>query len=427
MKLSNSILADPRRSQGFTLIEVMVSSALIVIVLGFLLTTVNETQRVITGTTSRVNQFQASRVAFEALTRTLSQATLNTYWDMDFDSNSNPTNYRRQSDMHFYSGPVDKLLSTNGASAEATYPGHGVFFQAPLGYTAKYANPNAPRTRYTALNNALNVAGFFVEWSDGIKYAKTPKFIREEEGAKAGERFRFRLIQTLQPTEAVMVYNNSNYTKPIGTGSPFKNATDWIKVATGRLPLPAGLDADYTENPKDHSRVLAENVVALLILPKLAERDRNPANPDETGLTSNYTYDSRPQLAYEAIWRNNYNLTTSLTAEQKRQIHQLPPMLQVVMVALDDASGAKLEDYAVKKNNKEAPEFCKDLFKTPGGSTVRISKFLEDIGEDKAAISPETLAGRLINKDNSMPTPRMNYRIFSADVQIRGSKWTKTY
>ena len=102
-------------------------------------------------------------------------------------------------------------------------------------------------------------------------------------------------------------------------------------------------------------------------------------------------------------------------------------MVQVVMVALDDASGAKLEDYAVKKNNKEAPEFCKDLFKTPGGSTVRISKFLEDIGEDKAAISPETLAGRLINKDNSMPTPRMNYRIFSADVQIRGSKWTKTY
>ncbi len=427
MKLSNSTLAEPRRLQGFTLVEVMVSAALIVIVLGFLLTTVNETQRVITGTTSRVNQFQSSRVAFEALTRTLSQATLNTYWDMDYDSNTNPTNYRRQSDMHFYSGPVDKLLATAGSSSEATYPGHGVFFQAPLGYTGKYANPTSPRTRYTALSSALNVVGFFVEWSDGIKYAKAPKFIREEEGAKAGERFRFRLIQTLQPTEAVMLYNNSNYTTLIGSGSPFKNATDWIKVATGRLSLPPGLDTDYTENPKNYSRVLAENVVALLILPKLAEKDRDPSEPDESGLTRDYIYDSRPQTAYEAIWKNNYNLTTSLTTDQKRQVHQLPPILQVVMVAIDDASGAKLEDYAVKKNNKEAPEFCNNLFKTPGGKTVRISKFLEDIGEDKAAISPETLAGRLINKDNSMPTPRMNYRIFSADVQIRGSKWTKIY
>lgn len=426
MKLSKSILTDPRRAQGFTLVEVMVSSALIVIVLGFLLTTVNETQRVITGTTSRVNQFQASRVAFEALTRTLSQATLNTYWDMDYDSNANPTNYRRQSDMHFYSGPVDKLLSTSGASSSKTYPGHGVFFQAPLGYTGKYADPTKPKTRYTALNNALNVVGFYVEWSDGLKYAKVPKFIRDEEGANAGERYRFRLIQTLQPTEAVMIYNNSNYTKPAGAGSPFKNATDWIKVATGRLPLPSGLDADYTENPKDHSRVLAENVVALLILPKLAEKDRSSA--DDSGLTSNYTYDSRPQLAYDSIWRNNYNLTTSLTAEQKKQIHQLPPILQVVMVAIDDASGAKLEDYSVKKNGKEAFDFCQDLFKSSsGGGMIKISNFLADIGEDKASISPDTLAGRLINKDNSLPTPRLNYRIFSADVQIRGSKWSKIY
>lgn len=58
---------------------------------------------------------------------------------------------------------------------------------------------------------------------------------------------------------------------------------------------------------------------------------------------------------------------------------------------------------------------------------IKISDFLADIGEDKAAISPDTLAGRLINKDNSLPTPRLNYRIFSADVQIRGSKWSKIY
>lgn len=413
-----------KHAPAFTLVEVMVSATLIVIVLGFLLTTVDQTQRVITGTTSRVNQFQSSRVAFEALTRTLSQATLNTYWDMDFNNNFNPTNYRRQSDLHFYSGPMSGLLSTSSTTGPKTYPGHGVFFQAPLGYTAKVPNPNDPKTRYNALSNALNVVGYYVEWNDGLKFSKVPKFIQNAEGANAGARYRFRLMQTIQPTEAMVVYSNSNYTKN-GGSSPYKNATDWIKVATGRMMLTAGLDADYSENPKDHSRVLAENVVALLILPKLAEKDR--ASVDDSGLTSNYTYDTRPQIAYDAVWKNNYNLTNALTPEQKKQVNQLPPLLQVVMVAIDEPSGAKLEEYSVKKDGREAYDFCKDLFKASSGSNIRISSFLSDIGEDKDVIGPNTLAGRLINQNNTLPTPRLNYRIFSADVQIRGAKWSKIY
>ncbi len=423
MRLHPSLSKTRKQSPAFTLVEVMVSSALIVIVLGFLLTTVNQTQRVIAGTTSRVNQFQSSRVAFEALTRTLSQATLNTYWDMDYDANANPTNYRRQSDMHFYSGPMSGLLSS-GATAAKTYPGHGVFFQAPLGYTAKVPDAANPKTRYTALNNALNVVGFYVEWGDGLKYSKVPKFIRDAEGATAGARHRFRLMQTIQPTESVMIYNNTNYTKPSSSASPFKISTDWIKVATGRLALPTGLDVDYTENPKDHSRVLAENVVALLILPKLAEKDR--AAVDDSGLTSNYTYDTRPQVAFDAVWKNNYNLTTALSAEQKKQVNQLPPVLQVVMVAIDESSGSKLEEFSVKKNNKEAYEFCKDLFKS-GSGNIKISNFLADIGEDKEAIGKDTLAGRLLNTAKDAGRPVLNYRIFSADVQIRGAKWSKIY
>jgi uncharacterized protein (TIGR02599 family) len=426
MRLQPLLSKTRNNSPAFTLVEV-VSAALIVIVLGFLLTTVNQTQRVITGTTSRVNQFQSSRVAFEALTRTLSQATLNTYWDMDYDANANPTNYRRQSDMHFYSGPMSGLLSTSTTTGPKTYPGHGVFFQAPLGYTAKVSNPTNPKTRYNALTNALNVVGYYVEWNDGLKYSKVPKFIRDAEGATAGARYRFRLMQTIQPTESVMVYNNTNYTQPSSSGkSPFKNATDWIKVATGRLALPTGLDVDYTENPKDHSRVLADNVVALLILPKLAEKDR--ATVDDSGLTSNYTYDTRPQIAYDAVWKNNYNLTTALTAEQKKQVNQLPPVLQVVMVAIDEPSGAKLEEFSVKKDNKEAYEFCKDLFKAaPANSSIKISNFLADIGEDKEAIGKDTLAGRLLNVAKDAGRPVLNYRIFSADVQIRGAKWSKIY
>jgi uncharacterized protein (TIGR02599 family) len=77
---------------GFTLTEVLVSSALIVGIMALMLTAVDQTRRTITNTTSRVSQFQSARVAFEAMTRTLGQATLNTYYDLDRsgDANQNP-------------------------------------------------------------------------------------------------------------------------------------------------------------------------------------------------------------------------------------------------------------------------------------------------------------------------------------------------
>ena len=275
MKTHLLIPLQRQHGSAFTLVEVMVSSALIVVVMGFLMATINETQRVIKGTTARVNQFQSSRVAFEALTRTLGQATLNTYWDLDFDASANPTGYRRQSDMHFYSGPIGDILKSGSEDVKKTYPGHGVFFQAPLGYTERSPDLNGTtavqaKTRYAALSNALNVVGFYTEWGDGLKYAKAPKVLESEDGIKAGAQYRFRLIQTLQPSELMMVYNNTNYSKPAPVQSLNSLTHDWIKAATGRKALPTGLDTDYTKgNPRDSSRVLAENIVALLILPKL--------------------------------------------------------------------------------------------------------------------------------------------------------------
>lgn len=429
MKIKTSMNAVQRQNSGFTLVEVMVSSALIVVVLGFLLTTVSGTQKIINGTTSRVNQFQGARVAFESLTRNLSQATLNTYWDMDFDSNGNPTTYRRQSDLHFYSGPVTDLLSSGtgaASTAAGTYPGHGVFFQAPIGFTAKYANPALPTTRYSALSNALNIVGFYTEWSDGLKYAKAPKFIEEKQDAEQRKRHRFRLMQVLQPMETTMIYNNTNYSKPAGAGSPYLLSTDWIAAATGRKALPPGIDSQFAGQLKDDSRVLVENVLALLILPKLAEKDRPSA--DDSGLTSAYKYDSRPQVAYDSIWKTNYNLTTALSAEQKRQVHQLPPVLQVVMVAIDEASAQKLEDYCESKLGGDPYDFCRDLFGAASGAgNVKLTEFADDIGETTDSPSDDTLVGRLVNKNNNLATPRLNYRIFSADVQIRGSKWSGSY
>src|SRR5688572_4942681 len=131
--------------RGFTLTEVLVSSALIVAVMALMLTTIDQTRRTINSTTARVPQFQSARVAFEAMTRTLSQASPNTYWDLDrsTDDQQNPLGFRRQSDMHFISGKAFQAKMLDGASSGSKprtaprFPGHAVFFQAPLGVTSE--------------------------------------------------------------------------------------------------------------------------------------------------------------------------------------------------------------------------------------------------------------------------------------------------
>ncbi|MEI6399173.1 MAG: hypothetical protein WCO71_10415, partial [Pseudomonadota bacterium] len=131
--------------RAFTLVELVVSCALIVAILGLLLTLVDQTRRVVSSTTARVAQFQAARAGFDAMTRNLSQATLNTYWDLDLDpATGNPNGYRRQSDLHFVIRKAAQTLPENqffGATDtegkdETIYPTHTIFFQAPIGNTA---------------------------------------------------------------------------------------------------------------------------------------------------------------------------------------------------------------------------------------------------------------------------------------------------
>lgn len=101
------------KNQGFTLVEMMVTMVLIIALLYFLITTVSQTQAVMTRTTEKVAQFQSARSGFEAMTRRLSQATLNTYWrahDNDITTATTAFKFRRQSELHFISGPTKRFL-----------------------------------------------------------------------------------------------------------------------------------------------------------------------------------------------------------------------------------------------------------------------------------------------------------------------------
>ncbi|RYD84734.1 MAG: prepilin-type N-terminal cleavage/methylation domain-containing protein, partial [Verrucomicrobiaceae bacterium] len=128
------VVSRPIRD-AFTLVELMVSMAVISLVMVILLSTVDQTQRIWKRSTNKISQFQAARSAFDSLTRNLSQATLNTYYGVEYDPLGNPRGYHRESELHFVSGKAaqPKLLGGD----ESIHPTHAIFFQAPLGISSQ--------------------------------------------------------------------------------------------------------------------------------------------------------------------------------------------------------------------------------------------------------------------------------------------------
>ena len=252
---------------GFTILEVMVASAVFVLLLGLLMSTISQTSTVTRRATEKVSAFQGARSAFELLTSKLSQATMNSYWD--YDSPTTPTKYIRKSELHFVVGPAGQtpLPGTSGT-------GQAVFFQA-LGGASE--NPT-----YSGMENLLNAYGYYIQYEqeDELPFRTSSTL-----------KYRYRLMQAIVDTEDLQVYSSNEIT-----------GKDWIK--------------DY------NSAVLAENIVYMAIWP------RKTASEDSTGatLTSNFSYNSR-------------NGTS--TSPQPETANQLPPTLQVTMVAIDETSAAR--------------------------------------------------------------------------------------
>ncbi len=413
-----------QKDAAFTLAEVIVSSALVVGIMGLLLTTVDQTRKTINSTTAKASQFQASRVAFDAMTRNLAQATLNTYWELDRDPKTrNPTGFRRQADLHFITGKAarDTIL---GSTDEATYPTHAIFFQAPLGFSSETITNTSASKKYAGLSNLLSVVGYYVAWAPD---ANVPSFLTKQSDYNAS-RHRYRLMQVLQPAESVMVYNSVNYTTSLSLSgieqSKYVNPTDWIKAALGKMDLPDTKNGVRQES----QRVLAENIVALVIVPKLAERDRTSKDV-LNDLTDDYNYDSRPVEAFKSQTRDRNNVPFSNlvkdlggdTDKRVKQLHQMPPILQVTMIAIDESSAMHLETAQTKLDatSPPPPDWAKGLFK----KCTTVDAFHKELGDQE---NPEktSLVYQLSNPDNTLSTPRMNYRVYNADVVIRGSKWS---
>ena len=305
---------------AFTLLELLVTMAVLALLGVILLGTVSSVSGLMQRTSGKIEAFQGARLAFDRITRALGQCTLNEYLDYYSTSTQKflaetttasdkqsfiPQDYRRYSDLNFRSGPVAGFSSLGSSVSQA------VFFQAPLGFSNN--------SIYRPLRQSLNAVGYFVQYGDDT--SELPAFVATDRTARGTPPvYQFRLKEVQQPTELAKFYE---------TGA------DWIASATEAANVNS----------------LAANIIALIILPKMPD----PTTPGATIPKSAYTYDSRIANA----------------TPQPQEQHTLPPIVQVALVAIDKKSAQRVCVDA-------APP---DLIKGPAGEVLfaDTSKFSDDL------------------------------------------------
>lgn len=277
------------QSLGFTLVELMVSMAVLAILMAIVASVIGTVQRSWRSTNAKVAQFREARRSFDILKRNLNQATLNTYLRFRFTGSADayspyvtdgtvteeatPSSYEPFSELQFVCGPTETLVPGGGPY------GHAVFFQAILGYSGIY--PNLPTT--------LNGRGYYVEFGDDEAFR--PPFVT----GRVRQRWRYRLMEYAPPTERNSIYDLSSR----------ESRGDWFAdVATW-------------------SRPIADNVVALYFSPKRPDSD---GTGDPRDIAPNYSYDSTlPSVRYGSA----------------KPAHELPPQMEIIMVVIDEASASR--------------------------------------------------------------------------------------
>lgn len=320
---------------AFTLIEMLAAVAILAMILAVIFGITQQTGNAWRSTNSKIDAFQSARAAFDSLAQALGQATLNVYYDY-YDASGNrrsaanaatfvPAAYGRYSDLHFLSG-------------KSLVPGqvtHGVFFQTPAGYSGAAS--------LEGMDTLLNACGYYVTFTPE---PSRPAFLDGLPNSPPA-RQRYRLMQLLQPSQELAVYAGAS-------------GDQWLTGALAASPAPV--------------RQIAENIVALVVLPRRADNDLGaPLAPE-------FEYDSRAGLS-------NPQAVTQ---------HQLPPLVDIVMVAIDEPSAKRLE------NGSSAP----------------------DLGLGSLFQSAANLDADLQALEATLNERRITCRIFRTTVALRNSKFS---
>lgn len=329
---------------GFNLVELMVSITLLALLSLLLAAVVNSTTKTTQYTTGKLEQFRNARNAFDFMTRRLSQTTLNTYLDYDYPNGNSslpPNSYARQSDLRFLSGNAESLL---GSSVKR--PTHAIFFQSPLGYVDDTGN-------FGGLQSLINTCGYYLEFNkdtkaDFLSALKNPP----------QDRYRYRLMEFLEPANKLALYGFTS-------GNKSYVGRDWF------------LQKMNLSSPPVH--VLAENIIALVLLPRMSTLQDSSG----TKLAPNYLYDSS---------------TTSSSDPAVNSKNQLPPVLMVTLVAIDEVSAKRMAN---------------------GSSPPGFDSMLQTLFTDASQYASD-----LNTLQTTLGNQKINHRIFTGNISLRSSRWT---
>ena len=249
--------------------------------------------------------------------------------------------YDNATTPHYYLRKSD-LRFLCGPAGTGGLPGMGgtgsaVFFEAPLGYTATSG-------QYGGMDSLLNTVGYYVSFTDSPR----PLYVR------SATPFRYRLMQLLVPVESNTIFANATNLR-------------WFS------------DSTASATP------IADNVVALLIRPQ----DPSAVPPDVAA--ASYAYDSYdPTDAAPSGTTDSQRITSA----------QLPPVLQVTLVAIEEASALRLERGDTPPSTVVA---------ALSGKFAAPARY----GADLAALA------------SAFDGANIRYRVFSGTVPLLEAKWTK--
>jgi uncharacterized protein (TIGR02599 family) len=342
--LKKQTVARARRQiSGFSLVELMVACAILAMMMGLISVAIRQMAGGIKTSTAKVNAFQSARTGFESVSRTLGVATLNTYWDY-FNASRQPRSAANASTFQpsTYGRQSDlHFLITNNFPTVS-----GLELS---GHSVFFQAPLGYFTNTSGINppGSLNPCGFFVA------YGNDPT---KPNLAGINNRPRFRLYQWLPSSDSLTVASSSGRITD----------TSWITPATNNGVRP-----------------LAENIIAFVIRVPSAN-----ANGYSTTAT-NYNWNS---------------LTPWTTTNQPAQMHQLPPLVNITMVAVEEAAVNRLAGTAASASD--------------AASAMGITNF-STLFTDEAQYDAD-----LLMLETALSGKNIPYRTFTTTVPLRGSRWS---
>lgn len=356
-----------RYSSGFTLVELLVSTAVLSVLMMVTLSALETMQRSWRDTKGKVSQFRESRIAFEAMTRNLSQATLNTYWDYYYEATSSnvppatgsaaPAAYVRQSELDFCVLPA---AEAGAGESAADLPGHALFFQAPLGLSQTYRG----------LGSLLNARGYYIRFESDQD--QRPPFLQN---SAVRPKFRYRLMEYRPPAEKAGEENAAV------NGNAVYLAADW-----------------YKQDLRAVSRPIADNVLLLIVSPEVTAEMAGTRRAD--WIAPGYRFRSRDANNTTAAL-DQPTVHQDGTVSQGTQ-HLLPPRVRITLVACDEDSALRWH----ARNGNTAV----DVSRASGADFAEARHYERDMDRLKSYLTEE----------------RLNFRVFTQTVSMRNAVWDST-